>query len=157
MIKFTYSGFVEVLHVNARKEGEEDNKELAVDLKLTTQCDRSILNYFDPAVEDDDGPRLADALFLAGGAVRNVFLGPLQFSNVLEHYTLSVFGETIIGCRVKKFSLEPKDTNQIVMTFQVSFAPTGDLVAKIAEFLQEAIEIKLEPEDGDLFEDGQSK
>lgn len=152
MSKFTYSGYVEIQHINARKSGEEGEKELEVDLKLTTQCDRDVLDYFDPVVEGDDGPRIADALFLTGGAVRNFYLGPLTFGNILEHYALELFGERIVGCKVKKFSIEPKDTNRIVLTFQVSFAPTGDLMAKIAEFLQEAIEIKLAPEDGDLFD-----
>lgn len=152
MSKFKYRGPVEVLHVNARKEGDEEDRALAVDVKVRATTDRAVLDYFDPFVEGDTGPRLAAALFLDSGAVRNTLMGPITFENRLEHYALDIFDERMVGCRVKKFSLLPADVNQIVLTFQISFAPTGDVMAKIAEFLQEDIEIELRPEDGELFD-----
>lgn len=142
MNKFAYSGFAEILHINARKEGPDDDKVLAADVKMRAVCPRAMLDCFEPS--------LGDAVFTNIGAVKNVMLGPLTFQHEMEHYRLAFFDSTMMGCRVKRFSLEPKDTNLVVLTFQVSFQPNGDEVAKLAEYLQDEIEIRLEPEDGEL-------
>lgn len=139
--KFRFKGFAEILHLNTRKHGDED-KVLAVDVKFQTETDAEMLDTFEPA--------LRQAVFTDVGAVRNIQLGPLTFTHEMEHYRLEFFGSTMVGCKVKKFSLEPKDTNRIVLTFQVSFQPSGDEVAKLAEYLQDAVEIVIEPEDGEL-------
>lgn len=141
-MKFNFRGYAELLHINARKEGPDEDKVLAADVKMRATGTSAILDFF--------MPELAGAVFTNIGAVRNEMLGPLTFTHELEHYRLEIFGDQVSGCRVKKFSLEPKDTNQIALTFQVSFQPSGDEVARLAEYLQDEIEIRLEPEDGEL-------
>ncbi len=108
MSKFKFRGYATIGHLNARKEGPDEDKELAVDLKLSTECDDSILDML--------GDNLREFLFLPSGAVRNEMLGPL--------------------------------------TFSVSFKPSGDEVARMAEYLQDAIEINLEPANDELDLDG---
>ncbi|WP_287496881.1 hypothetical protein [Pandoraea sp. CB10b_02] len=41
--KFRFSGKAEILHLNAQKEGPDDDKQLAVDVKLRA----AVLHYFD--------------------------------------------------------------------------------------------------------------
>lgn len=142
MSKFAYKGLVEILHLNTRKEGPDDEKVLSADLKLHTVVPRSFLDFFEPT--------LGDCLFLDGGAVRNPLMGPIQFHNELRHYQLCAVGGKFNGVTAKKFTIEPKDINQISLTFSVSIQPSGDEFARLAEYLMDAIEIDLAPENGEL-------
>lgn len=140
--KFRFAGQAEILHINARKEGPDDDKQLAVDLKLSATATESALYYFDD--------QLALFLYTDIGAVRNTMLGPIPIKSELEEYRMEMMGSTHYGVKVKKFSLEPKDDRQVVITFQVSFKPSGDEVAQLAEYLQDAIDIVLEPANDEL-------
>lgn len=142
MNKFAFSGGVEILHLNTRKEGPDEDKVLAVDVKLKAIVGRAILEFFEPA--------LGDCLFLEGGAVRNPMMGEVQFHNHLEHYRLAAFGGTFYGVQAKKFNIQPRDINEIVLTFSISFKPSADEVARLAEFLQDVVHIELSPETEEL-------
>ena len=145
MSKFRFQGRASITHLNTRKEGPDDDKELAVDLKLQALCPMTVADYFEP--------ELNYLLFIEGGAVRNVMMGPISFSNELEGYRLDAIGGAFHGVKVKKFSLEPVDGNQIRLTFSISFKPSGDEVARMAEYLQDEIEIELNPATEELFKD----
>lgn len=140
--KFKFSGKVSILHLNTRKEGKDGEKELAVDIKLTAECGVDVLEYF--------GDGLAQMLYLDSGAVKNSGMGPLTFGSELDGYRMETLGAVFFGVRVKKFSIEPKDGNIVVITFNVSFKPSGSQVAQMAEYLQEEIEISLEPANDEL-------
>lgn len=137
MSKFRFQGRASITHLNTRKEGPDDDKELAVDVKQQALCGVNVCDYFEP--------ELAYFLFMEGGAVRNTMMGPIGFSNELEGYRLDAVGGTFYGVKVKKFSLEPVDGSQIRLTFSISFKPSGDEVARMAEYLQDEIDIELNP------------
>jgi len=115
---------------------------LAADVKMSATVHKSILAYFEPLLDE--------CLFLTDGAVRNPMMAAVQFGHQLEHYRLEAFGRTFNGVSVKKFSLEPKDVNQIVMTFSISFKPSSTEIASVAEYLQDTLPIRLQPETGEL-------
>lgn len=140
--KFRLHAHSTVTHINARKEGPDDDKVLAVDVKLQTLLDFDILDFFEPS--------LATFLYLQGGAVRNVLMGPITFTHELEHYRLDIAGGSHFGTKVKKFSIEPRDSYKVLLTFLVSFKPSGDEVAQIAEYLQDDLLVILEPENEEL-------
>lgn len=145
MSKFRFQGKASIMHLNTRKEGPDDDKELAVDVKLQALCGINMCDYFEP--------ELAYLLFLEGGAVRNVMMGPISFSHELEDYQMEAVGGTFRGVKVKKFTLEPVDGNQIRLTFSISFKPSGDEVARMAEYLQDEIDIDVNPVNEELFKD----
>lgn len=140
--KFSYAGPVTISHINARKEGPDDDKVLAVDLKLSLVSDASILDRFDDM--------LSDFVFTDINAVRNTMVGPIPFLFELENYRLEAVGGTFFGVKVKKFTVKPMDGYMAEVCFQVSFAPSGDEVARMAEFLQEEMDIRLEPANDEL-------
>jgi len=143
MSKFKYFGFAEILHLNTRKEGGEDDKELAVDVKFQARTDSFVCSYFDEALEY--------FFFLPNtGAVRNVFLAPVTFTNELMHYRLEAATMHFTGVKIKKVTFQPRDGKKVDMTFVASLKPSGIDVAKFAEFLQEGIEINLMPENEEL-------
>jgi len=142
MDKFHFMGKATILHLNTRKEGPEDNQELALDLKFKAVADLHIMSFFDEL--------LANFVFFSNGAVRNKIMGPITYGHELESYRLDMVGSTFTGVRVKKFSLEPKDGFKVWITFSVSFKPSGDEVARVAEFLQDEIDLSLMSGDSEL-------
>ena len=142
MSKFRFRGQASILRLNTRKEGPDDAKELAVDLKFQADADWPICDHFDE--------HLAGFLWLDSGAVRNPMLGPLSFNHELEDYKLYCVGSTFTGVKVKKFTVAPKDGRKVLLGFSVSFKPSGDEVGQFAEYLQDDFELALEPSSEEL-------
>jgi hypothetical protein len=153
MNKFRIIGTVSVKHINARKEGQDDDKKLAVDLKFGARVDERVFHFFNDC--------MPDALWLPGtGAVRNLSMGPIPFNTEHEGYRLECLGAVHNGVKVKKFSMAALDGRHIDLVFSVSFDPEGNDVAILAEHLQEDFQIILQPDtaelpfDGEGFDDG---
>lgn len=138
MSKFTFNGLASIQHMNTRKQGPEDDKELAVDIKLATQTTSSICGIFDTNLE-------SFLFFDDTGAVRNEFQEPIAYKYELLNYVMETPGMSFSGVSIKKISLEPKDGFKINLSFQVSFKPLSNQVALFAEYLQEMMPIKLVP------------
>lgn len=143
--QFKLHGSVQITHLNTRKEGPDDEKTLAVDVKFKAICPRQVIIFFDEQLEF--------ALYTDIGAVRNTMIGPIPFKHELENYMLETMGGKHYGVRLKKFQIEPADSNQVYLTFQASFNPSGDEVATMAEYLQDDIQISLTPENAGLFDE----
>lgn len=141
MEQFRFNGSAAITHLNTRKEGPDDYKVLAVDLKLQALVSIGVIDFFEPSLR---------TLWLDSGAVTNAMINPITFAHELEHYRLDIASGSHFGCAVKKFSIEPRDGGKAMLCFQVSFKPSADEVAQLAEYLQDKISLSLEPESGDL-------
>ena len=98
--QFRYSGPITVTHLNTRKEGDEDDKVLSVDVKFEARMSSGeVFGRFAPELRHD--------LFTDIGAVRNAMLGPITFAHQLEHYRIASDLATFTGCRLRKFSARP--------------------------------------------------
>lgn len=139
MNKFFYKGKACIERINARKETDEEggDRELTVDLKLIIMTGANIVKCFEPA--------LKDFLFVGGGIVRNHNLKPIAFSHKLKDYYLSILGSTHFGATVSKISIEPHDVHMVFLSINVNFNPSGDEIARIAEYLNEDVDIMLQP------------
>jgi hypothetical protein len=146
MDKFKLNTRAELVHINTRKEGSEDNKELALDLKLKTRISSEIANFF--------GEGLTEFMFLPDGTPRFKRMEQLSFEIDLVSYCLVLNERTYYGVTVKKFKLAPVNGNLIDLTFSLSFKPTSQVVATLAEFLDEMIGIELTPQNTELNFDG---
>lgn len=142
MEKFQFSGKAVIGHLNTRKEGPDDEQELVLDLKLHAVTDYSVMASFDEG--------LATFTFFSNGAVRNKSLGPITFKHELSDYRLEMVGSVFTAVRVKKFAIEPKDGFKAALTMLATFKPCADEVARIAEFLQDEIDVLLVPQNGEL-------
>ncbi|GAQ30253.1 hypothetical protein SAMD00023378_3936 [Ralstonia sp. NT80] len=111
MDKFRFIGRATILHLNTRKEGPEDNQELALDLKLKTITDQFIMRYFDE--------QLPAFVYLSNGAKRSAAMGPITYSHELDDYRLDMVDSSFWGVKVKKFSIEPMDGFKAAVTFSV--------------------------------------
>lgn len=140
-MKFKYEGKAEITHFNARKEGPDDEKQLAVDLKFSVIAPHEILEFFDP--------QLRELYYTDIGAVRNPMIGPLQMCYEIKNYTLEMVDIPFNGVKLKKFVIEPRDNYQVCLTFQASFQPDSG-IELIAEQLAEEVSISLLPESEEL-------
>lgn len=109
MDKFSYKGKAEIRHLNVRKEGPDEEKVLAIDIKFQCVTGADVLDFFHEG--------LKAVLFTDVGAVKNMMLKPLAFQNTVMNCDLEVIGQRFGGIEVSKFTLAPKDGNQVTMTF----------------------------------------
>lgn len=146
--RFSLAGVANMLHLNVRKEGPDDEKILAVDLKLTFEkVDRAICAYFDDA--------LAPFLWrheTAGLIERNQFLEPVAYMNVIEGAHITINGHDFLG-DVKKFKLSPRDGGVVDVACGVSIFPSSGDVADLAVHVQDGVQVRIDGP-ADLFDDG---
>lgn len=136
-----------IKHINVRKEGEEGNEALALDLKLQFKgLDRRLCAYFDDALEVFLWRGDTDALI-----ARNQFLAPVQYGNFVRGADVEINGRGFTGADIKKFSITPKDGGVIdlVCSVTIGLIVSGD-VAFLSNLLQDEIGVKLEGQP-DLF------
>lgn len=134
MSLFNFHGNAEIKHFNARKEGPDEDKTLALDLKLTAKTGSAALAFFDEGLEG--------FLYLPDtGAVRNQMMEPLKYKHEVQNCDLEIAGCRFHGVRVSKFQIEPVDGFQLWLTWQCSFQPSKDECAILAELLQEEVDV----------------
>lgn len=141
--QFRFVGKASIEHLNTRKVGEDDARELAVDVKFAIQMRASDLIFFHDV-------SMLGALYLPGGAVRNVMLNPIGFANELEHYAVHAVGSTFGGVKLKKFAIQPRDSYRLDVAFVASFMPSADEIARIAEYLDDEIDVVIASENATL-------
>lgn len=142
--QFKLSGVATIKHLNVRKEGPEEEKILAVDVKLAFEkIDRSILAYFEPDGVLPGflwrGDPAADALI-----VRNAFLSPLNYSHDISSASVKIDGGWFPGSDVKKFVISPRDGGQVDITCSVSIFPSSAAVADLAKNVQDGARVEIE-------------
>ena len=138
---FLLSGIAEIKHLNVRKEGPDDEKILAVDVKLAfSKVDRALCAYFDEALI----PFLWRVESGEIMAARNAFMQPVQYLNEISGASVKIDGASFVGCEVKKFALLPRDGGTIDVTCSVSLYPSSGDVAELAKRVQDGARVEIE-------------
>ena len=137
---FKVSGTATIKHLNVRKEGPEDEKILAVDVKLEIKrVDRRLCAYFDDALEAFLWRGDTDALI-----TRNVYLVPVAYANEIRDASVTIGMHSYNGCDVKKFAIEPRDGGVMTLTCSVALYPNSGDVADLAKYVQDEVSISIE-------------
>ena len=137
---FKVSGSAAIKHLNVRKEGPDDDKILAVDIKMEIKnIDKALCGYFDEALEAFLWRGDTDALI-----VRNLWLTPVQYGNLVSSATAEIEGQTFVGAEIKKFSITPRDGGVIALTCSVTIYPTASEVSRLAKLVQDDAHVLLE-------------
>ena len=137
---FKVSGNASIKHLNIRKEGPDDEKIIAVDVKLEIKnVDRALCAYFDDALES----------FLwrhetSGLIVRNNYLHPVAYVNEISGCTVHLGDGEYLGCEAKKFALQPRDGGVINLLCSVSLYPTSIEVSSLAKMVKEEAAVSIE-------------
>lgn len=139
-----------IKHLNIRKEGPDQEKVLAVDMKLEIiVAAEDVLPYFDPA--------LRHFLFNADtNAIRFPAMGAIPWAGEMENMELEMHGLEFRKVRLSKFHIEPmlqQEQQAVTLTMSASFQPEGRDVAVLAEYVQETAQIVIRPTQKDLFDE----
>jgi len=132
---FAFSGLATILHLNIRKDGPDDEKALAVDVKMQgTVNGRRACEYFDAG--------LYDFLFDESKIIRNTMLEPIGFANVIENAELSIAGIEFASVKLQKFKVQAKkDGGVVLLTFSAAITPNGSDVAIISEYMADEVDV----------------
>jgi hypothetical protein len=145
---FKISGAATIKHLNVRKEGPEDDKILAVDIKLEVKgVDRRLCGYFDEALEAFLWRGDTDALIM-----RNGYLEPVKFANTISGATATIAGQSFVGCDLGRFAIDPRDGGVFTLVMSVTAYPNSEEVAQLAKGVQDDTHIEIEGPP-DLFAD----
>lgn len=137
---FKLSGLATIKHLNVRKEGLDDEKILAVDVKLEfKKIDRRLCGYFDDALEAFLWRGNTDALI-----ARNAFLCPVMYLNTISNATVTIGEQSYSGCDVKKFGIQPEDGGVITLICSVSLNPNAADVSNLAKLVQDETRVEIE-------------
>jgi len=137
---FKVSGMATIKHLNVRKEGPDDEKILAVDVKLEIKnVDRRLCGYFDEALEAFLWRGDTDSLI-----VRNTFLVPVCYGNEISSASVQIGSNSYLGCDVKKFALEPRDGGVITLTCSVALYPNAAEVSDLAKMVQDDVSVAIQ-------------
>jgi DNA segregation ATPase FtsK/SpoIIIE-like protein len=144
--RFLLDGTATVKHLNVRKEGPDDEKVLAVDVKLEfKKVDRRLCRYFDEVLEDFLWRGNTNALI-----VRNQFMAPVEYANIISDAKVQIGLREYSACEVKKFSLQPQDGGVMTLTLSVTLNPNAADVADLAKLVQDSDTVYIEDQP-DLF------
>ncbi len=90
---FHVSGLAGIKHLNVRKEGPDDEKILAVDVKLEFKgVDRRLCAFFDEALEAFLWRGNTDALI-----ARNVYMHPVAYANEITGASVTIAAPAPLG------------------------------------------------------------
>lgn len=140
-------------HINVRKEGPEEDKVTAIDLKLTGRVPSDFIDTL--MVPDDEGGMTPTMAFWdQDGDPRFLSMKEVGIYREVMNVTANVEGLELTGCKVSKFSFRPLEQYQAELTFGVSTSNfPSNTIAVLAEQLHEVLTIQLWTPQGDLFND----
>lgn len=150
-----FKACVELKHINVRKEGPEDDKVTAIDLKLTADISAKLID--DLLCVDEEKGRALAAFWEADGTPRMLSLGDVKMTRFIMNAKVKLAGMTFSDCTARNFSFAVRDKGAAVLTFSVSSTDfPSNAIAVLAEKLQEAMDLHFWTPQGDLFAvDGQ--
>lgn len=138
MPKFSFNGMATIKHLNPRKEGPEEDKVLAMDVKLNATVDADIWDFFHPGIKP--------LLYTDAGGVQNVMMEAVGYANLVSNCTVEIVECRFYSVDVKNFKIRPKDGWKADLTFSVTIDPQGDQIAVMAEYLQDEVRVVIEPQ-----------
>jgi|GEM_PF-5881390 len=149
-MQFNISSYVTIAHLNLRKQGGEDDRELAIDVKVKAEgVQPSVLV---PIVGADSVEDIMRAFYDKKGE-DVLFTGITQIESWAEfktRHTLSVAGFTVYPEAIKKFKLRPRAPDKRpAADIEFSFTllePDRDLVRYLTDNVAEAVHIDIQGE-----------
>lgn len=132
---------VKLKHLNIRKEGKDDEKVLACDVKLEVRLPADCLAYFDPA--------LKSFMFREPGEVRFGAMGPIEWRGDMLHMELDLGQFHFRNVTLKKFEFTPIVVSGecfALTKFSASFKPEGSEIAILAEDMQNEVTASICPQ-----------
>lgn len=149
-----------ITNVNPRSERHGDDNVIGCDITLRAEATCDILDEFARGLKDAfyrQAPLDSDAL-IPGGVVSpelryEGMLEPLRFKKDYAGYVMQiVWGDlagsvdlSIEGCRVHKFSIDPKQGGTCLLTLQVQSHPDSPTMGDLCALIEREVTVTLTP------------
>ncbi len=129
----------QILHLNVRKVGSDDEKELVVDAKLILRAvSRELAAFFDEALAAFLWRQDAEGLY-----VRNPWLSTVRYGCIVRDVRVGVGALVFQNCDVRKFALDPIDGGLFHLTCVAELAPTSKQLGELGKIVQEEAHLSL--------------
>lgn len=147
--------YAELRHINLRKEGPEDDKSPAFDLKLQAMVTAEFIENLMLGDGEENGSVVA-SFWSEDGEPKFLSLEKVAIDRQVHNVMGTVEGLELRACKLKGFSFKPRGILMAELTFSVS---TNDFpsnaVAVLAELLQEQVSVSMKAPQGDMFAKGE--
>lgn len=141
MFKLTIAQ-AEIEHLNVRKEGEEDDRELAIDVKASGAADAAVLNRLLGVGSDES---IEHTFWDKDQRAKLLGLGECAVQGKVQNCNVQIGGLHIAGCDVGKFRFEVLDQHRIHLTCSISrTAPAAGVTEKLAGYTREQVLLIIE-------------
>jgi len=138
-------------NISLRKEGAEDAKETAFDLKLSGRVDAELIDKL--MCHPDEAGRALTSFWDEAGIKRIMGLGAVRFERMIEHANTEICGLELRDCTVKSFSFVVKDGFRAELSLTVTSADwPSNTLAILAEQLHEPVDVRIFTRQGDMFD-----
>lgn len=137
-------------HINLRKEGPEDAKEPAFDLKLLAIVPAMLIDEL--MCGSSNEKQALEGFWLPDGSPRFLQIETVRFERQIDHCVANISDIEMKDCKAKNFSFIAKDKHTAELGFSVSSKQwPSNALAILAELLQESVSVHLWCPQGDLF------
>lgn len=136
----------DIKHVNLRKQGNEDDRVLAIDVKVSGEVQASILNDLLGASpgEDMTGMFWSTMAGTDPDSLRTHALGDIPIRGEWPN-RIAFIGKHSTTCDVKKISIEPRPGHRLDLTAQLSIeSPSDELLDYAVYHIQENVTCRIE-------------
>lgn len=134
-------------HVNQRKQGDEDSKDLRVDLKLTVEAPADVLDMLMP----NDERSAVDAFWNEDDEPYDfaLSLGPISVECTLKDHEVTLHRlkrKRSYTAEIKKLSFKIRSRKMVDLTFSViGCVPSPGDLDVLANMLQEHVDVEVSP------------
>lgn len=141
----------EITHLNLRKQGPEDNRVLAIDIKF--QGARSTPEILKHLLGLDDLDAIKSALWDDKGDPRFPGIEAITPANIIEGCTVTFGGVTLEDCDARKFHITPCPLHQVKLDFSASVVrPPEPAMRRIPNLIGEEVIVSLRIKQLKLFD-----
>lgn len=134
-------------HVNQRKQGDEESKDLRVDLKLTIETPAQVLDMLMP----NDERAAVDAFWTPDGEPYDfaLSLGPISVEGTLPDHEVTLYrmkAKRTYKAEIKKVLFKIRDKHMVDLTFSaIGIVPKPGDLDILANMLQEHVDVEVTP------------
>lgn len=136
----------DINHVNLRKQGNEDDRVLAIDIKLVGETQAKVLNELLGVADEDDVTNLFWSSVPGADpeSLRMMSLDEIGIDGVWPRRIITLGKNTATG-DVKKISFRPRPGHRLDLTVSVSIeAPPKELLDYIVAKIKESVTCRIE-------------
>ena len=142
---------VTLRHINVRKEGPDEDKQTAFDLKLGGRVSAQLIDEL--VCPGEESGRALQAFWDADGIKRHLLIEKISFHRKIQHTDVEIGGVVLRDCTLKSFSFLVIDDFQAELTWSVaSTVFPSNALAILAECLNDELDVKITARQGDMFD-----